>query len=98
MSKFGDLIEARVPVLLSFFRDGDHTSEMMNPILREVASEMGNQARVIKINITKNQELVNALRIKEVPTMIIYKNGEMKWRQSGEQDSKTLLDLLKEYL
>lgn len=98
MSKFGDLIEAQIPVLLSFFRDGDKASEAMNPALRKLASDMGDSARVIKINVDKNLELAKALRIKEVPTMMIYKDGEMKWRQTGEQDSTTLSGLLKEYL
>lgn len=98
MSKFGDLIEAQVPVLISFFSNGDEISEAMNPMLRKLASEMGDSARVIKINIDKNQELVKALRIKEVPTLMIYKDGEMKWRQSGELDSGTLSELLKEFI
>lgn len=98
MSKFGDLIEAQVPVLISFFNNGDEISEAMNPMLRKLASEMGDSARVIKINIDKNQELVKALRIKEVPTLMIYKDGEMKWRQSGELDSGTLSELLKEFI
>lgn len=98
MSKFGDLIEAQVPVLLSFFSQGNQASEAMNPTLRQLASDLGDSARVIKINVDKNPELVKALRIKEVPTMMIYKEGEMKWRQSGEQDSATLMELLKEFL
>lgn len=98
MSKFGDLIEAQVPVLLSFFSEGEKVSEAMNPTLRRVASDMGETVRVIKINVEKNPELAKALRIKEVPTLMIYKAGEMKWRQTGEQDSKTLNDLLQEYV
>lgn len=98
MSKFGDLIEARVPVLLNFYTEGNQSCEAMNPVLREVASSLGDKARVIKINVDKNEELGTALRIKELPTLMIYKEGEMKWRQSGEQDGATLVDLLKEYL
>lgn len=98
MSKFGDLIEAQVPVLLSFFSNNDEASKVLNPILHQVASEVGENARIIKINVEKNKELSNALRIKEVPTMMIYKNGDMKWRQSGELDSKTLIDLLKDFV
>lgn len=98
MSKFGDLIEAQVPVLLNFYTEGNPSCNAMNSVLREVASSMGDKARVIKINIDKNAPLGTALRIKEVPTLMIYKEGEMKWRQSGEQDETTLIALLKEYL
>ena len=46
----------------------------------------------------KNKELADALRVKGLPTLMIYKNGEMKWRQSGEQDANTLIGLVKEYI
>ncbi len=96
MSKFGELIETRIPVLLDFFSGSDHSE--MHSVLREVAATMGDKARVIKIDVEKNKELSEALRIKEVPTLMIYKNGEMKWRQSGEQDADTLIGLVNEYI
>ncbi|HZW77334.1 MAG TPA: thioredoxin family protein [Flavobacteriaceae bacterium] len=98
MSKFGDLIDAKVPVLLAFYNEGNHESENMNPVLRTIASNLGDAAKVIKIDIEKNQELADALKIKTVPTLMIYKDGEMKWRQSGEQDAGTLTGLLQEYV
>jgi thioredoxin 1 len=53
---------------------------------------------VIKIDIEKNKSLGEALRIKGLPTLIIYKNGEMKWRQSGELDANTLIGRVKEFI
>lgn len=98
MSKFGELIETPIPVLLDFYTEGSQTCKGMHPVLREVASALGDTARVIKIDVDKNKELADALRVKEIPTLMIYKNGEMKWRQSGEQDANTLIDLVKEYI
>lgn len=98
MSKFGELIEARTPVLLDFYSGTDAASNEMNAVLRDIAATLGDKARVIKIEVDKNKELSDALRIKELPTLMIYKNGEMKWRQSGEQDVKTLMDLVNEYI
>jgi len=98
MSKFGELIEARVPVLLDFYADWDDASTDMHPVLRDVAAALGDKARVIKIDVEKNQELSEALRVKGLPTLMIYKEGEMKWRQSGEQDANTLIGLVKEYV
>ena len=46
----------------------------------------------------KNEELAEALRVKTLPTLIIYKDGEMKWRQSGEQDANTLIGIIKKYI
>jgi thioredoxin 1 len=69
----------------------------MHPVLRDVASTLGDSARIIKINVDKNPELSEALRIKGLPTLIIYKQGEMKWRQSGIQDGSSLITLLQKY-
>ncbi len=98
MSKFGELIETRIPVLLDFYADWDEASKEMHPVLRDVAAALGDKARVIKIDVEKNKELADALRVKGLPTLMIYKNGEMKWRQSGEQDANTLIGLVKEYV
>lgn len=98
MSKFGELIETNVPVLLEFYAEWDEDCKMMHPILRDVASILGDKARVIKIDIEKNTELAEALRVKELPTLMVYKEGEMKWRQSGEQDSNTIVSIIKEYI
>jgi thioredoxin 1 len=98
MSKFGELIETRVPVLLDFYAEWDESCKEMHPVLRDVAAALGDKARVIKIDVDKNKELADALRVKGLPTLMIYKNGEMKWRQSGEQDADTLIGLINEYV
>ena len=98
MPKFGELIETSVPVLLDFYADWDESSKGMHPVLRDVASALGDKARVIKIDVEKNEELSKALRVKGLPTLMIYKQGEMKWRQSGEQDATTLIGLVNEYV
>lgn len=98
MSKFGELIETRIPVLLDFYAEYDDASKEMHPVLRDVAAALGDKARVIKIDVEKNKELSEALRVKGLPTLMIYKNGEMKWRQSGEQDADTLIGLVNEYI
>jgi thioredoxin 1 len=98
MSKFGELIETNVPVLLDFYTEQDSACKMMHPVLRDVAAALGDKARVIKIDVEKNTALAEALRVKGLPTLMIYKEGEMKWRQSGEQDATTLIDLVKEYV
>lgn len=95
MSKFGELIDLNIPVLLDFYAELNKDSVSMQPVLRDVAAALGDKGKVIKIDVDKNNELAEALRIKAVPTLIIYKNGEMIWRKSGEQDAKTLIDIMK---
>ncbi|SEP77311.1 thioredoxin 1 [Hyunsoonleella jejuensis] len=98
MSKFGELIDVDVPVLFDFYAEWNEQSTAMHPILRDVAAALGDKAKVIKIDVEKNQELADALRVKGLPTLIIYKDGEMKWRQSGEQDASTLIGIVQEYI
>ena len=97
MTKFGELINADKPVLIDFYADW---SEAENSIgtLRDVAAALGDKAKVIKIDIKKNETLAEALRVKGNPTFMIYKNGEMKWRQTGAQDAKTLIGLILQYM
>ncbi|MFD2517661.1 thioredoxin family protein [Salinimicrobium flavum] len=98
MSKFGELIDLRIPVLLDFYTEWNEASVAMNPVLKDVAAALGDKAKVIRIDVEKNQDLADALRVKGLPTLMIYKQGEMKWRQSGEQDANTLIGLLQEYV
>jgi len=98
MSKFGELIDVKIPVLLDFFTEWNEQSTAMHPILRDVAALLGDKAKVIKIDVEKNKELSEALRVKALPTLIIYKDGEMKWRQSGKQDANTLIAILQDFI
>ena len=98
MSKFGELIQTHVPVLLDFYAEWDQACKDMHPVLRDVAAALGDKARVIKIDIEKNQELSEALRVKGLPTLMIYKDGEMKWRQSGAQTTNALTSVLQKFI
>ena len=98
MPKFGDLINLDVPILLDFYGDLDESSKTMHPVLRDVAAAIGDKGKVIKININLNNELSEALRIKSLPTLMIYKGGEMVWRQSGEQAANTLINLINDFI
>ncbi len=97
-SKFGELIDLKVPGLLDFYAEWNEQSTSMHPVLRDVAAALGDKGKVIKIDVDKNKELSQALRIKGLPTLMIYKKGEMVWRQSGDQDANPLIGILSEYI
>ncbi|NKI25546.1 thioredoxin family protein [Arenibacter sp. 6A1] len=98
MSKFGELIDVNVPVLLNFYAEWNEPSTSMHPVLKDVAAALGDKGKVIKIDVDKNRELSQALRVSGLPTLMIYRKGEMVWRQSGEQDANTLIGILNEYI
>ena len=98
MSKFGELIDDKLPLLLVFYNENEEVSRGMHPILKDVAAAIGDKGKVIKIDTEKNTKLSDALRVRVLPTLMIYKLGEMVWRQSGEQDANTLISLMQDHL
>ena len=92
--KYKDLINGEVPVLVDFSATWCGPCKAMEPILKEVSSKQGDQAKIIKIDIDRNRKLAEQLGIKSVPTFILYKKGEQVWRGSGMQSVKSLNDLI----
>ncbi|WP_413513348.1 thioredoxin family protein [Myroides odoratus] len=93
MSKFGDLVTADVPVLVYFYAQWNDACTAMDAVIYEVASARAEQLRIVKIDVAKNSELIDALRIKKVPTMLLYKKGAMVWRQSGVMEVDALISV-----
>lgn len=98
MSKFGELLDEKTPTLLAFYQQEESDLMDMDRTLKDVAAALGDKGKVIKIDIDKNQKLSEALRVRVLPTFMIYKLSEMVWRQSGIQDANTLISLLQDHV
>ena len=98
MSKFKELIQGETPVLIDFYADWCQPCKMMPPILKEVRSQLGDQVRILKIDVDRNPQLANALGIQGVPTLMIFKDGKTAWRQSGVVPAHQLVAILKGFL
>ena len=79
---FGAIIKGDKPVLVDFFATWCGPCKMMQPILEQVSQQLGDQVRIVKIDVDRNQQLAAQLQVSSVPTLAIFKNGEIVWRQA----------------
>ncbi len=97
MEKFEDIIKSEKPVLIDFFATWCGPCKMMHPVLEELHEKVGEKARIIKIDIDKNQELSAICNVRSVPTLMIFQKGELKWRAAGVQPIQLLEQELEKY-
>ncbi|PKG43239.1 thioredoxin [Psychroflexus sp. MES1-P1E] len=95
--KFSDLIESETPVLVDFFADWCGPCKVLAPILKEVKSELGDIIKIITIDVDKNEKLAAKYQVRGVPTMLIFKGGEQKWRQSGVLQKQDIVNIIKSH-
>lgn len=95
MSKFSELIKGDTPVLVDFHAEWCGPCKMLAPIIKDVKSELGDQLKIIKIDIDKNPKAAANYHVKGVPTLILFQNGKQLWRQSGVVPREQLISIVK---
>jgi thioredoxin 1 len=92
---FNELIQSNKPVLVDFFAEWCGPCKVMAPILKEVKQEIGDAASILKVDVDKNPQAAAAYQVQGVPTLILFKEGKVLWRQSGVVPKNGLVGVIK---
>jgi len=98
MNKFNELINSNKPVLVDFFADWCAPCKMIAPELVSLKKNIGDTMSIVKINVDKNKQLASQFQVKGVPTMILFKEGKILWRESGYMNSNQLKNTLSPFI
>ncbi|APS38047.1 MULTISPECIES: thioredoxin [Salegentibacter] len=93
-SSFSDIIKDEKPVLVDFYADWCGPCKTLAPILKDVKAELGDGVKIVKIDVDKNQELAGKYQVRGVPTMMLFKNGQQLWRQSGVLQKAEIVNII----
>ena len=94
---FSELIRSEKPVLVDFFATWCGPCKMMQPILQELSRKIGDRAAIIKIDVNKNTAVACTYQIQGVPTLMLFENGQVLWRQSGVLNAHQLEQVINHY-
>lgn len=97
MENFEDIINSDKPVLVDFFATWCGPCKMMHPVLDDLHAKIGDKVRIIKVDIDKNEQLATAYNVRSVPTLMVFKAGQLKWRESGVMQVAALEQVLAQY-
>ena len=97
MATFNELIKSEKPVLVDFSATWCGPCKMMVPILEQLKKMVGKDITILKVDVDKNPEAASHYNVQGVPTLIVFKNGEVKWRQSGVVPADHLKRILEQY-
>ena len=98
MGNFEKIINSSTPTLVDFYAEWCGPCKMISPLLGQVSSEIGDTAKILKVDIDKNQSFAASYGIRSVPTLMIFKEGKVVWRQSGVPPKHLIVESIKNFI
>ena len=96
--KFSEMIKSKTPTLVDFFAEWCGPCKMMKPILDDLKTRLGDKVKIIKIDVDKNPHAAVTYQVQGVPTLILFKNAQIKWKQSGVVSAQDLEQIILKHL
>ena len=97
MEKFNDIINREQLTLVDFFATWCGPCKQMHPVLEQIKQDLGASIRIVKLDVDKNEQLANDYRIQSVPTLMLFRSGQVVWRQSGALRLNDLKSVINQY-
>ena len=98
MENFNEIINSEQLTLVDFFATWCGPCKTLHPVLEQLKEQMGDRLRILKIDVDKNEALSASYRVQAVPTLMLFRKGELLWRQSGALSLRQLSGIVKDYL
>jgi thioredoxin 1 len=96
--EFNEIINSDKPTLVDFYADWCGPCKAMSPIIEQTKQELGSDATILKINVDNNTDVAKKYGIRSIPTLIIFKEGNVVWRQSGVPQKELIVETVKKFI
>jgi len=98
MNNFNELINSTKPTLVDFYADWCGPCKVLSPIIEQTKSDLGEEATVLKVNIDNNVDVARQYQIRSIPTLLLFKEGNVVWRQNGVPNKELIVESVKKFI
>ncbi len=98
MKDFNEIIKSSKPTLVDFYATWCSPCKVLSPIIEQTKSDLGEEATVLKVNIDNNVDVARQYQIRSIPTLLLFKEGNVVWRQNGVPNKELIVESVKKFI